>query len=74
MVMIGGLERTKEKGDRGEFQNTAPFHLEVGYFCSLTGNLAKSLWSIPTEPKLFGSLLYLYRLCNSIGVISYLSL
>jgi len=30
MVMIGGLERTKEKGDRGEFQNTAPFHLEVG--------------------------------------------
>lgn len=28
--MIGGLERTKEKGDRGEFQNTAPFHLEVG--------------------------------------------
>lgn len=50
--MIGGLERAKEKGDRGEFQNTAPFHLEVGYFCSLTGNLAKSLWSIPTEPKL----------------------
>jgi len=60
--MIGGLERTKEKGDRGEFQNIAPFHLEVGYFYSLTGNLAKSLWSIPSDPKLFPSLLYLHHL------------
>jgi len=72
--MIGGLERTKKKGDRGEFQNTAPFHLEVGYFCSLTGNLAKSQWSIPSEPKLFRSLLYVYRLCNSNEVMIYLRL
>ena len=72
---VSGRDRWTRKiqreSGRGEFQNTVPFHLEVGYFSILASDTAKDLSSLRPEHKLSRSSLYLCCLCNAIGVMSY---